>query len=111
MIDSEHIVKAARQALEDKQAIDPVALDVRGLTGVTDFYLLATGTSAPHLKALVEETEKQLRELGIKRFRRSGTSDSDWIALDFVDVVVHVFTPDARSYYDLEQLWNDAPRS
>lgn len=91
-----------------KKAEDVVILDVRGLSSVTDYYLVATGTSSPHLKALVVETERALEAAGRRCYRRAGTPESQWIVADYVDLVVHIFAPDPRAYYALERLWNDA---
>ena len=71
---------------------------------MTDFYLLATGMNPPHIKALVEAVEKEVKSRGGRRFRKAGAPDSEWVVLDFVDVVVHIFSPDARGYYALEQI-------
>ena len=104
------LAQLARQALLDKKGANPVLLDVRAVSSVTDFYLIATGTSAPHLKALAEEVDHQLRATGQERRRRSGESASGWMVLDCGVVVVHLFLPHTRDYYALEDLWNDAPR-
>ena len=75
---------------------------------MTDYYLIVTGNSAPHLKALVTEVEKSLAVEGVRCFRRAGTPDSGWIVADYLDFVVHIFTQDLREHYQLERLWNDA---
>ncbi len=94
--------------LDAKKAEDIRIFDVRGLSTVTDFYLVATGTSAPHLKALVAETQRRMKELGVASYRLSGESDSGWVVVDYVHVVVHVFSPEARVYYAIEKLWATA---
>jgi len=85
-------------------------MDVRELSSVTDYYVVATGNSSPHIKALADETQVALKKKGIKCHRKSGTPDSAWMVLDFLDVVIHLFSDETRSYYALEQLWSDAPR-
>lgn len=85
-------------------------LDVRELSSVTDYYLVATGNNTPHLRALGQELEKSLGELGAKRYRQAGTPESEWIVADYLDVVIHLFTPRTREYYELERLWADAKR-
>jgi ribosome-associated protein len=80
---------------------------VRGLSGVTDYYLIATGTSSPHIKALADELHRALRQDRIHCFRRSGGPESGWMVADYVDAVVHILTPEARDYYGLEDLWSD----
>ena len=108
--DSGTLAAAARTAADAKKGIDPVILDVRGVSSVTDFLLIVTGTSAPHLRALEEEISKQLKEVGHRRHRTSGAPDSGWVVIDFLGVVVHLFTAERRARYGLEELWGDAPR-
>lgn len=86
------------KALEDAKGVDVKTYDVRGKSGLTDFFVVATGAAAPHLKALV-------RALPSKAYRVSGDPESGWIVADYIDVVVHVFSPEARAYYALEKLW------
>lgn len=83
-------------------------LDVRGLSPVTDYFVIATGTSARQMKSVGEEVE----EIGAAKNNRvmSRSVDEHWILLDFVDVVVHVFEHESRQFYDLESLWGDAKR-
>lgn len=95
-------------ALDVKQAKDIRIFDVRGQSSVTDFYIVATGTSAPHLKALIAETQRRMKELGISSYRTSGESDSGWVVVDYVHAVVHVFSTEARDYYAIEKLWSTA---
>ena len=85
------------KTLEDNKAADVKIYDVRGKSGFTDFFVVATGAAAPHLKALVRELPKA--------HRISGDPDSGWIVADYIDVVVHVFSAEARAYYALEKLW------
>ena len=107
-INSEQLAREAAIALDAKKASDIRVFDVRALSTVTDFYIVATGTSAPHLKALIVETEHHLKALGVSTYRTSGESDSGWVVVDFVQAVVHVFSPEARAYYDIERLWASA---
>ena len=83
--------------LADAKAMDVRTYDVRGKSGLTDFFVVATGAAAPHLKALVRELPKA--------YRVSGEPESGWIVADYIDVVVHVFSAEARAYYQLEKLW------
>lgn len=85
------------KTLADNKAADVKVYDVRGKSGFTDFFVVATGAAAPHLKALVRELPKA--------HRISGDPDSGWIVADYIDVVVHVFSAEARAYYALEKLW------
>jgi ribosome-associated protein len=91
-----------------KKAEHVTLLDVTGISPVTDFYIIATGTSPPHLKALADELEKSLGAAGAACYRRAGTPDSGWIVADYLDFVVHIFTQEQRDHYQLERLWNDA---
>ncbi len=107
-INSEQIAIEAAKALDSKQAHDIRIFDVRGLSTVTDFYVVATGTSGPHLKALISESQSHLKALGITSYRTSGESDSGWVVVDYVHAVVHVFSTEARAYYAIEKLWATA---
>ena len=107
---SREIAVTAARAAADKQAVDVTILDVSGLIVITDYFIICSGTSDRHVKTLVEEVEKAVRDLGELPLRREGETDARWILLDYVDVVVHVFAQEEREYYDLERLWSDAPR-
>ena len=100
----------ARDALINRKGIDPVLMDVRGVSGVTDYFVIAAGGSAPHLKALATEVARRWRAAGVARARTTGSVDSGWVVMDGLDVVVHLMTPDLRKRYALEDLWSDAPR-
>ncbi len=102
----EEQVKLVVQALEDKKAVDVKTYDVRGVSGLCDAFVVATGTAAPHLKGLVAGVQQAMRTAGESSFRLSGDPESGWIVVDYVDVVVHVFSPEARAYYALERLWD-----
>lgn len=97
-------------ALEEHKGNDVAVLDVKKLSSVTDYFILATGLSPPHIKALADETLRAMRAEGVRCRGQSGTAESLWIALDFIDVVVHVFSPETRSFYALDELWSDAER-
>lgn len=99
------IIKAA---LEDKKAVDVKAYDVRGVSGFADAFVIATGSAAPHLKALVAGVQSAMKKAGVDSFRTSGDPASGWIVVDYVDIVLHVFLPEARAYYALEKLWTEA---
>jgi ribosome-associated protein len=105
----EAAVAAARSA-SAKQAEGVAILDVHGLIVITDYFVIASGSTDRQVKTIVDEVEKALRELGRKPVRREGETEGRWVLLDYVDVVVHVFADEEREYYDLERLWRDAPR-
>lgn len=104
----EQQVATVKAALADKKAVDVKAYDVRGISGLTDAFVVATGTAAPHLKALVAGVQAAMRDAGVNSYRTSGEPQSGWIVVDYVDLVVHVFSPEARAYYALERLWDVA---
>ena len=84
---------------------------MRGIDSFTDFFLICSGTSEPHLKALIGELEGVLqKDHGVRAAAVDGFPASQWIVADFTDVVVHLFTSDRRIYYGLEEMWGDAPR-
>jgi ribosome-associated protein len=89
---------------------DVVVLDVRGISSVTDYFIIATGTSDRQMRTVADQVEELGEPSNFKALSRNGYEGGSWILTDFVDVVLHVFSPTARSYYDLENLWGDAPR-
>lgn len=96
--------------LTDKRAVEPVLLDLRELTLVTDFFLVASGTSGVHLRALMDALIGEMRARRVRVVGSEGEPESGWILLDFGEVVVHLFGREERAFYDLERLWRDAPR-
>ena len=93
-----------------KKALDVVALDMSEAVTYTDYFLICSGTSTRQTKALAEELQRRMRERGVRPARVEGEREAEWILLDYLDVVVHVFTPAARDFYRLEALWRDVPR-
>ena len=95
----------------DKKAIDIVELDLRGVLGYTDYFVICTGNTDRQAKAIHDRIyEGMKKEHGVLPRRVEGLSEARWILMDYLDVVVHVFTPEAREFYRLEQLWGEAPR-
>ena len=110
-MDSRKLATLCRELADNKKAEDIVILDVRELSSVTDYFVIASGTSEPHLRAIVDEITDKLREEHEVRPRAvDGTLQTAWIVLDFFDVILHVMRQDVRERYDLETLWGDAPR-
>ena len=107
--DAVHAARTAATAIDAKKGEDVVLLDLSGLLVVTDVFLVASGTSNRHVKALVDDAEEALRTIGRRPIRREGTDFGEWVLLDYGDLVIHVFDPETREYYDLERLWADAP--
>ncbi len=97
------------KALEDMKAQDISVIDVRGRTSVTDFMVLASGTSNRHVKSLAESVVAEVRDHGVRANSVEGADASDWILVDLGDVVVHTMMPATREFYDLERFWRDAP--
>ena len=110
-MDSRKLALLCRDLAENKKAEDIVLLDVRELSSVTDYFVIASGTSEPHLRAVVDEITEKLRDDYHLRPRAvDGSLQASWIVLDYFDVIVHVMRQDFRERYDLETLWGDAPR-
>ena len=99
--------KMAVLALDSKKALDIKVIKIQDISAIADYFVIATGTSSTHVKALADEVEAQLDEAGISVSHVEGYRSNSWILLDYVDVVVHVFSDEAREYYDLERLWQD----
>jgi ribosome-associated protein len=97
--------------LSGKKGEHIVILNVADVSSVTDYMILCSGLNTPHLRALADEVTRQLRleDPPVACHRRAGSSESEWFVLDYVDFVVHLFTPTMRAYYAIEQLWKDAP--
>jgi ribosome-associated protein len=98
------------RALASKKAQDITVLELRGLTIIADYFVIATGTSSLHIRALVDAVLADARTQGIKGIRPEGESEATWVLVDLGDVVVHIFDAEHRDFYQLERLWADAPR-
>ena len=108
--DSQRTAVAAARAALEKKAEDVVVLDLRGVSGYTDFLVIGSGGSDRQLEAIADSVEKELTAAGHRAIGSEGQRGGRWVLLDFGDVVVHVFHADERVHYDLEGLWADAPR-
>lgn len=97
---------AAVEIINDMKGADVKVIDVTRLTDVTDYMIIASGTSDRHVKAMARELRDQLRESDVRPIGIEGESEGDWVLIDLVDVVVHIMRPQTREYYDLERLWN-----
>lgn len=102
-------IESARLA-EDRNAEEIVVLDLRGLSPVTDYFLIATGTSDRQIRALGQELIDRGKAEGQPVWKAAGMESGEWVVLDFIDVVVHLFNQSMRRYYDLELIWGEAPR-
>lgn len=110
-MNSEQLSDLALDALEEVKGKDIVKLDVRNMTTVTDFMIVASGTSNRHVKALADAVAEKARAAGHKPTGIEGTEGSEWILLDLQDTLVHVMLPRVREFYNLEKLWSLAPSS
>ena len=99
-------VKIAVNALDSKKAVDIKVIEIAEVSNIADYFVIATGTSGTHVRTLADETEYQMSEKGEKVDHIEGRG-TQWLLLDYIDVVVHVFSGENRSYYDLERLWMD----
>jgi len=109
-MESRELALRCRQLAAEKKAEDLLVLDVRKLSSVTDYFVLGTGTSEPHLRAISQEIVGRLRaEEGLRPRAVDGTLQAGWVVLDFYDVIVHLMRSEQRRKYDLEGLWGDAP--
>lgn len=102
------IIKACCKALDDKKAIDLKVLDVRGKSPITNFFILVTANSDPHMKALAGVLEAELKALGVNAVGRDYAQGSGWMVVDAFDFMAHIFQPEQRGMYKLESLWKDA---
>ncbi len=103
-------VRVILDAVLDKKGIEPVVIDMRGGDTPAEFFVIVTGEADTHIKTLLEEIELKLKqEIGAIPFVREGTDTRRWAVLDYLDYVVHIMLPEARDYYNLEDLWSDYP--
>ncbi|MDR0314988.1 MAG: ribosome silencing factor [Oscillospiraceae bacterium] len=100
-------VKKIAKVLDDKKAMDIKAMEIKELTIVADYFIIANGTSNTHVKALADEVEHEMSKDGIEPHHIEGRA-TGWILLDYGSIVVHVFLQESREYYNLERLWTDA---
>ena len=107
----EEIATAIAEYASDRKALDIVQLDLRGIIGYTDYFVICTGRTDRQTKAIHDAIHAGMkREHGILPRRVEGLSQARWILMDYLDVVVHIFTPETRDFYRLEALWGDVPR-
>ena len=104
------ILSAVLQAVEDKKAHDVVVLDISEVSSFTDFFILCTGTSSRQNQAIADAVDEKARVAGTSPAHVEGYQNAEWILMDFIDFVVHVFSPTSRAFYDLERLWQDGKR-
>lgn len=103
----ENILKIAVKAIDSKLGENIKIIKIDELTVIADYFLIANGSSNTQVKAIADEVEFKLSEAGLEPHRTEGYQGADWIVLDYIDVVVHIFHKDTRNFYDLERLWQD----
>lgn len=108
MMEPRELAKSIAEILSNKKAADLRLLEVTDLTALADYFIIATGTSAPHLKTLAEEVEYVLKKRGVMPNRIEGRSGGSWVLIDYGAVVVHLLMRDEREFYSIERLWSDA---
>ena len=97
------------RALIDRKAVEPVVLDLRGLTAATDYFVIVAGTSQAHVRGMAEHLLSATELRGVRPHHVEGLPQGRWVLLDYVEFVVHIFHPELREFYQLERLWGDAP--
>ena len=110
-MESKKLAQLCRELADNKKAEHIVVLDVRAVSSITDYFVIATGTSEPHIHAIVNEIVDRLRDhQGLRPSASQGGEQNSWVVLDYFDVMVHVMRPETRTQYDLEGLWSDAAK-
>lgn len=102
------VAHRAVQAAADKMAMDILMLDLRQRCSFADYFVICSGSSERQIKAILEEIDKALTGEGVPLLRREGATDSGWVLLDFGEVIIHIFSPQWRDYYQIEKVWADA---
>ena len=110
--ETEQLLEKIHEALLERKAENIVQLDVRDLTTLTDFFIICHGTADVHVKAIADNIEQKTKyELGERVWKKEGLDSRRWVILDYVNIVVHIFNKELRSFYNLEKMWNDAIRT
>src|ERR1019366_2562778 len=110
VLSPEQMAAEIAELASDRKALDIVQLDLRGMIGYTDYFVICTGRTDRQTRAIHDAIHQGLKsEHGLLPRRAEGVTEARWILLDYLDVVVHIFTPETRDYYRLEQLWGEAP--
>lgn len=104
------VLKIALKAVDDKKAADLVVLDISNIASFADYFLLCSGDSSRQIQAISDEVEEKMRIHGLRPAHIEGYRNAEWILMDYIDLVVHIFSKKARAYYDLERLWRDGKR-
>lgn len=108
-MDSKQLTGNITGLIFNKKGFDVKILELRELTAMADYFVICSADSDTQVKAIADEIDKNLKDEGIRAWHKEGYKGLNWVLLDYVDVVVHIFKKDVRSYYNLERLWGDAP--
>jgi len=108
---SKEMVKIISKAMDAKQAVDIEVIDISEISSIADYFVICSGNNQPQVDAIIDSVEYEMYKAGFNGARTEGAKNaSDWILMDFGDVVVHVFSKDARSFYNLERIWKDGKK-
>ncbi len=107
-MDTLDAAKIAQEALEEKMGEDIKILDLKGLSNIADYFVIASGKNTNHLRAMADEVEQKLFKTGVKLHHSEGYNGATWILLDFGSLLVHLFNKEERSFYSLDRVWSDA---
>jgi len=103
-------LRIALKAIDDKKAADIVVLDISSVATFANYFLICSGDSSRQIHAIVDEVEEKLESIGLRPMHIEGYQHAEWVLMDYIDLVVHVFSKGARAYYDLERLWRDSKK-
>lgn len=110
-LDAEEMLALVKARLEDDKSEDIVSIDLRGKTSIADFMVIASGRSQRHVGAIAEHLIEALKQAGVKGVRIEGQPACDWVLIDANDVIVHIFQPEVRSFYNIEKMWSGPARA
>jgi ribosome-associated protein len=108
-LEPKDFTKKISDVIFNKKGYDVIIMDLRNLAAFADFFVICSADSDVQVKAIADEVDKSFREKGIKCWHKEGYTALQWVLLDYIDVVVHIFRKNARDFYNLEKLWGDAP--
>ena len=104
---SQNDAQRISELMMEKKAIDIIIIDVRKITTLTDFFVVCTSESQPQTRAITDHINQKMKEEGVRSWHTEGYEHLDWVLVDFVNIVVHIFSKDTREYYEFERLWAD----
>lgn len=104
---SKEMIKTAYQALDDKKAFDIKILDIRNISSIADYFIIADGTNKNQVQAMCDNVEESMTKSGFRMKSIEGYSEGGWILLDYYDIIIHIFSDEARRFYNIERIWSD----